>query len=114
MTARVFNSQAVALADLNGDGKLDLIMANEGQDSAILFGNKELPGNATPLVVHVPAEALGGSTLVRVIGKDMQLLRRIRAATAAGNQTSLRDSCCRRGRIRLRFEMAQVRLRPKT
>ena len=68
LTARVYNSQAVALADLNGDGKLDLVMANEGQDAAILFGNKELPSKATPLVVHVPSEALGNSATVHVTG----------------------------------------------
>jgi hypothetical protein len=72
LTARVYNSQAIALADLNHDGKLDLVMANEGQDAAILFGNKELPSKATPLVVHVPSECLCGSTTVKVIGKDMR------------------------------------------
>ncbi|MBN9524266.1 VCBS repeat-containing protein, partial [bacterium] len=39
-TARVFNTQAAAFADLNGDGQLDLILANEGLESAILFGAK--------------------------------------------------------------------------
>jgi hypothetical protein len=72
LTARVYNSQAVTLADLNADGKLDLVMANEGQDAAILFGNKELPNKATPLVVHVPCECLGTSTSVRIVGKDRQ------------------------------------------
>lgn len=76
LTARVFNSQAVALADLNADGKLDLVMANEGQDAAILFGNKELPNKATPLVVHLPGEATGAA-LVRVVGKDTQLVRAV-------------------------------------
>jgi hypothetical protein len=75
LTARVYNSQAVALADLNNDGKLDLVMANEGQDAAILFGNKELPGKGTPLVVHVPGEVLGSSAMVRVVGKDVQHVR---------------------------------------
>jgi hypothetical protein len=64
LTARVFNTQAVALADLNADGRLDLVLANEGQDSALLFGNPELPKKNTPLVVHVPA----GSGSVRVVG----------------------------------------------
>jgi hypothetical protein len=71
LTSRIYNSQAVAVADLNGDGRLDLVMANEGQESAILFGNKELPNKATPLTVHVPSECLGGTALVRVVGKDV-------------------------------------------
>jgi FG-GAP-like repeat len=80
LTARVFNTQAVALADLNGDGKLDLLMANEGQDSAILFGNKELPSKATPLVVHVSADA----TQVRLIGKDIQKISALSTGDGRG------------------------------
>jgi hypothetical protein len=76
LTGKVYNTQAVAVADLNGDGKLDLILGNEGQDSALLFGNKDLPNKATPLVVHVP----GGSGAVRVTGNGVQLAR----ATSGG------------------------------
>jgi len=84
LTSRVYNSQAVALADLNGDGKLDLVMANEGQDSAILFGNKDLPGKATPLVVHLPPELFGNSALVRVVGKDVQQVRGVSTGDGRG------------------------------
>jgi hypothetical protein len=38
---RVFNTQAVALVDLNGDGMLDVVFNNEGQESCVLIGNKE-------------------------------------------------------------------------
>ena len=38
LTQKVFNSQAAAFADLNGDGQLDLILNNEGQESSVLFG----------------------------------------------------------------------------
>jgi len=38
LTQKVFNSQAAAFADLNGDGQLDLILNNEGQESSALFG----------------------------------------------------------------------------
>jgi hypothetical protein len=80
LTARVYNSQAVALADLNGDGKLDLIMANEGQDAAILFGNKELPNKATPITVHVPADAVR----VRLVGPGVQQARAISTGDGRG------------------------------
>jgi hypothetical protein len=84
LTARVYNTQAVGLADVNGDGKLDLLMANEGQESAILLGNKELPNKAIPVVVHVPGECLGGAAAVRVVGKDVQLARAIPGADGRG------------------------------
>jgi VCBS repeat protein len=84
LAARVFNSQAVALADLNGDGKLDLVMANEGQDSAVLLGNKDGAGGQTPLVIHIPVEALGSSTTVRVSGKDVQLVRAVSTGDGRG------------------------------
>jgi hypothetical protein len=80
LTARVYNSQAIALADLNGDGKLDLIMANEGQDAVILFGNRELPNKATPVAIHVPADV----SQVRVIGKDVPRLTRISTGDGRG------------------------------
>jgi hypothetical protein len=38
LTQRLFNSQAATFADLNGDGQLDLILVNEGQESNVLFG----------------------------------------------------------------------------
>ena len=41
LTQKVFNSQAAAFADLNGDGQLDLVLANEGQESAMLFGVRQ-------------------------------------------------------------------------
>ena len=68
LSQRIFNSQAVALADLNGDGKLDLILNNEGQDSAALFGNKDLPGRCTQVVIQLGAESVGSR--IRVLDKD--------------------------------------------
>lgn len=65
LTQKVFNSQAAALADLNGDGQLDLILANEAQDSTILFGASGTPNGKTPVVV-----GLNGSAC-KVVVKDM-------------------------------------------
>ena len=69
LTQRVFNSQAAAFVDLNGDGQLDLVLNNEGQDSAILFGAAGTPSGKTPVVVSLtgtPAQNGG-----RVVVKDM-------------------------------------------
>ena len=84
LTQRIYNTQAVALADLNGDGKLDLILGNEGQDSVMLFGDKALPGKGVPLVVHVPGEAFGTSASVRVTGKGVQLARAVSGGEGRG------------------------------
>ncbi|MDB5309997.1 MAG: ASPIC/UnbV domain protein [Gemmataceae bacterium] len=51
LTQKVFNSQAAAFADLNGDGQLDLILNNEGQEAAILFGAAKEGTGKTPVVV---------------------------------------------------------------
>ncbi len=40
---RVFNTRGIAAVDLNGDGALDVVLSNEGQESAVLLGR--LDGN---------------------------------------------------------------------
>ena len=67
LSQKVFNSQAAALADLNSDGRLDLILNNEGQDSVALFAAVPAePAKATAVTVQVP----GGSGKVTVTGAD--------------------------------------------
>ncbi|MCE9531117.1 MAG: VCBS repeat-containing protein, partial [Planctomycetes bacterium] len=66
---RIFNSQSLALADLNNDGKLDLILNNEGQDSAVLFGSKEMPGGKFTSVVVQLGQGSVGSRL-KMLDKD--------------------------------------------
>lgn len=66
LTQNVFNTQAAAWADLNGDGRLDLILNNEGQDSVVLFAAAGEPAKGTPVVVRVPA----GAAKVTVTGAD--------------------------------------------
>jgi hypothetical protein len=66
LTQKVFNSQAAAFADLNGDGQLDLILNNEAQESAILFGAAR-EGGKTPVVVTLNGTPglNGGKVVVR-------------------------------------------------
>src|SRR5205823_9275135 len=62
---KVFNSQAAAFADLNGDGQLDLILNNEGQESSVLFGAATPGGPLTPVVVSLNGTgALNGGKVV--------------------------------------------------
>jgi hypothetical protein len=67
LTQKVFNSQAAAFADLNGDGQLDLILANEAQESSVLFGEAKSGGPLTPVVVTLTGTPVlnGGKVVVR-------------------------------------------------
>ncbi len=83
LTQKVFNSQAAALVDLNGDGQLDLVIANEGQESSVLFG-AFTPGSAkTPVTV-----ALNGSSTLnggKVVVKDAKGERVACSAVSGGD-----------------------------
>jgi hypothetical protein len=72
---KIFNSQAACLADLNGDGRLDLILANEGQDSAVLFGASSEAKKTPVTLAGVP---VGGRVTVLADGK------RVAGATVTG------------------------------
>jgi hypothetical protein len=39
LTQKVFNTRALAVADFNGDKAPDLVLNNEGQESAVLLGD---------------------------------------------------------------------------
>ena len=68
LTQKLFNSQAAAFADLNGDGQLDLILNNEGLEACVLFGVSQ-PGGKTPVSVTLNGTAaLNGG---KVVVKDM-------------------------------------------
>ncbi len=66
LSQKRFNSQAACLADLNGDGRLDLILANEGQESAVLFGSLSIEAKRTPVVVNLAGTTVpvGGRLIV--------------------------------------------------
>jgi hypothetical protein len=67
LSQRVFNTQAVCLVDLNGDGILDMVFNNESQESAVLLGNPEWAVNRTPVTVRVTGTAGVVGSRVRVL-----------------------------------------------
>jgi len=67
---RIFNSQAVCLVDLNGDGMLDMVFNNEGQESAVLLGNPAIAAKRTPVTFQVAGSGGVVGSRVRVLDKD--------------------------------------------
>jgi hypothetical protein len=70
----VYNTQALCLVDLNGDGVLDLVLNNEGQESAVLLANPPQAGKRVPLTVQVKGKGIVGSR-VQVADKAGRLLQ---------------------------------------
>jgi hypothetical protein len=86
---RIFNTQGIALLDVNGDGTLDMVFNNEGQDSCVLLGHPEF-GSAKRMPVTVEltgAHGLVGSRL-RVLDRTGKLLatRDVSGADGRGGQ----------------------------
>src|SRR5262249_51183480 len=50
---RIYNTQAVALVDLNNDGILDMVFVNEGQPSVALLGDPVLPRTGIPVTISL-------------------------------------------------------------
>ncbi len=85
---RIFNSQAVCLVDLNNDGALDLVLNNEGQDSAVLLGNPAFGGKCAPVSVTVAGEGGTIGSKVQVVDKQGRLrgVREISGGDGRGGQ----------------------------
>jgi hypothetical protein len=66
---RIYNTQAIALVDLNNDGQLDLVCNNEGQESLVLLGDPAFGAKRTPVMLTVtgPLGVVGSS--VRVLDR---------------------------------------------
>jgi hypothetical protein len=70
---RVFNTQAVGLADLNNDGVLDFVFNNEGQEPCVLLGNPEFGAKRTPVTLHVAGKVGVVGSRVRVLDRAGKL-----------------------------------------
>lgn len=70
----IFNSQAVALVDINNDGILDMIFNNEGQDSTVLLGSNAVAGKRVPLTLLLGNKAGSIGGLVQIADKAGKLV----------------------------------------
>jgi hypothetical protein len=85
---RVFNTQAICLVDLNGDGVLDVILNNEGQESAVLLGSAPPGGKCVPVTVHLAGKGGVVGSRVEVTNKAGKMLqvREISGGNGRGGQ----------------------------
>jgi hypothetical protein len=115
----VYNTQAICLVDLNGDGALDVIFNNEGQESAVLLGNPAAAGKRVPLTVHVGGKkgVVGSRVLVAdKAGKTVQM-RDISGGCGRGGQPApVAHFALEPGtyRVRVRYTSGETRVREVT
>jgi hypothetical protein len=86
---RIFNTRAVAVADLNQDGALDLVLHNEGQDSLALFGDPNRPRSRTPLTfeLHGGPSSVGARIRVLDSGGKLVACRELGGGEGRGGQS---------------------------
>jgi hypothetical protein len=91
LNQRIFNTQAVSLVDLNGDGMLDVVFNNEGQESCVLLGNREfLTAKRAPVTLNIAGKDGIVGSRVTVLDKDGKLAaaQMISGGDGRGGQTS--------------------------
>jgi hypothetical protein len=87
---KVFNTQAVCLVDLNGDGLPDVVFNNEGQESAVLLAAPKSNSKRVPVTVQVAGRAgvVGSRVLVAdKAGRALQV-REISGGSGRGGQAA--------------------------
>jgi hypothetical protein len=85
-----FGATSIAISDVNGDGKLDLVVANEGSSAvAVLLGNGD--GSFRPAVSYVPGGIFTESVAVADMNGDGKpdLLVASRCASSTGDCSGL-------------------------
>jgi FG-GAP-like repeat len=91
LAQKIYNSQAVAVVDLNNDGQLDMIFNNEGQDAVVLLGDRaSANGKKVPLTLTLKAgDGLVGSR-IEVRDKQGKLcgVRQVSGGDGRGGQQS--------------------------
>jgi hypothetical protein len=90
LNQKLFNTRSLILSDVNQDGRLDLILNNEGQESSLLFSAPDSKAVAV-LQVQLPksTNAIGAkASLLDASGKPVQTVA-ISGGDARGGQSGL-------------------------
>ena len=64
---RVFHSQAASFADFDGDGDLDVVLANEAEESCILLASPPRDAQRAPVDVVLPVDRRATGARVRIL-----------------------------------------------
>ncbi|HXJ76589.1 MAG TPA: VCBS repeat-containing protein, partial [Candidatus Dormibacteraeota bacterium] len=88
LNRRIFNTQAIALVDLNNDGILDLVFTNESQSSVALLGDATLQRKRTPTVLTLTGKSgiIGSQVRVLAEGGKRIGMREISGGDGRGGQ----------------------------
>ena len=71
---KIFNTQGICLVDLNNRGVLDMIFANEGQESCVLLGNPErVAGKRSPVTLDLGGYRMGSHNEV-LVGRALRVV----------------------------------------
>lgn len=89
LNQRIFNTQAICLVDLNGDGVLDMVFNNEGQDPCVLLGNPEWVAKKTPVTLYVGGKAgvVGSKVTVKDSGGKLVGCHHVSGGDGRGGQS---------------------------
>jgi FG-GAP-like repeat/FG-GAP repeat len=87
---KVFNTQAVCLVDLNGDGVLDMVFNNEGQDGVVLLGNPETLVKRIPVTLQINGKSGVVGSQIKMKDKSGKLVasRQISGGDGRGGQAA--------------------------
>jgi hypothetical protein len=111
---RIFNTQAVCLIDLNGDGQLDMVFNNERQNSVVLLGNPSA-SPCTPVTIQVAGRGGNVGSRVRVFDVQGRLQARqdVGDADGRGQRASIAHFALKPGayRVQVRYTSGLFRER---